>query len=589
MPGFSYAYLQLLFKILARQTGQISKVEFVPQKPHYRNLAERQPFPRATPESQGVSSLHLKEYLEALADDREANPHHAIVIRHGKIIAECSYAPYENGMWHITHSMCKSVTGMAVGFAIEEGLLTLDEKIGDIFPQYVKLLARLSRKDVTIENLLDMTSGVSFTESGAITGNDWRTGFMSSSFRSEPGTKFEYNSMNSYMLSAAIQEKTGMTMFDYLKPRLFDPLGIDEVFWERCPQGITKGGWGMFIRPEDACKLGQLYLDGGRWKGKQILPASWVKASTSPHVDNGKFGYGYQIWMEERPGGFAFNGLFGQDVVCYPDLDMIVMINAGNREMTQSGSLTEIMRRFFGINYHPSDEPLPEDPEGQKALAECIRSFGAGHPAAVRTFRERLGLSGAEACAITPGELAGALKGRVYEMDKCQVGLFPLICQVMHNNFTDGISRIGFDEMDGHLFLQLYEGSEIHHIRVGFDRPEKSEILLHGEPYYVGTLGRVATDEDERAVLVLNISFIEEACSRELRLYFHDDEIELRADETPGNAVIEDALTYTAEPGDLLKLPFGRALMESGGMDLMQIAVQSAIHPTVHGHRVKSL
>lgn len=272
MAGFDLAFLQLFFKLVSRQTGKISRVDFVPQKPHFRSTPEAQPFPRATPESQGVSSAHVLEYFRALANDAEANPHQAMILRHGRVIAECSFAPYRPGMWHITHSLCKAVTGMAVGIAVREGILDIHEKLGDIFPQYVGLLARLSRKDVTIENLLDMTSGVDFSEAGAISGNEWRASYMTAPFKFEPGTKFDYNSMNSYMLSAAIQEKTGLAMSEYLRPRLFEPLGIDEVFWEKCPQGVTKGGWGMFLRPEDACKLGQLYLQGGRWNGREIVP-----------------------------------------------------------------------------------------------------------------------------------------------------------------------------------------------------------------------------------------------------------------------------------------------------------------------------
>lgn len=292
MAGFDVSFWSLLFKLLSRQTGRISKVNFEPQKPHFENTPILQPFERATPESQGVSSDHIRSFLADLAEDNDANPHHVMILRHGKVICECSYAPYVDGMWHITHSMCKSVTGMAVGFAVDEGILSLDETIESIFPSYVPILSKLrwrNQKEITIGNLLNMTSEVEFSEAGAISGNEWRKGYMASNLKCEPGTKWDYNSMNSYMLSAAIQEKTGMTMFDYLKPRLFEPLGIDKIYWEYSPEHITKGGWGMFLRPEDALKLGYLYMNGGRWKGKQILSEEWVKLSTSTQADNGNW------------------------------------------------------------------------------------------------------------------------------------------------------------------------------------------------------------------------------------------------------------------------------------------------------------
>lgn len=313
-----------------------------------------------------------------------------------------------------------------------------------------------------------------------------------------------------------------------------------------------------------------------------------MRTSTSPHSDNGKFGYGYQIWMEERPGGFAYNGLFGQDVVCYPDMDMIVMINAGNREMTQDGSLTEIMRRFWGVNYHPSADPLPEDPDSLQKLKAYIREMEAGKIRRPVSVRERWGLPDKRAEVMTPAEMTGKLNGCSYRMRNGQIGIFPLICQVMHNNFTDGISRIAFETVDGILVVLFFEGNDIHHVRVGFDRPQTSEIILHGEPYEVGVSGRIASDENERAVLILDIAFIEEACRRQLKIYFSGDEIELRADETPGNAVIADAISYTGNRPELYKIPFVKNMIEGGGMELVDIVVQSAVHPSDTGYRIRS-
>lgn len=584
MAEVSLSFIQLFFRLLSRQTGQIGQVEYRPQKPHFKGEPIAQPFERATPESQGITSEHVREYLEALYNDPEASPHQVIVIRHAKIIAECSYAPYQHGMWHVTHSMCKTFTGMAVGLAIEDGLLSLDDKLDDIFPQYIKLLKRFNRKEITIRNLLTMTSEVSYSEAGAIDGTDWRTNFMSSSCKCEPGTKFDYNSMNSYMLSAAIQEKTGMTMFDYLRQRIFHPMGIEEIFWEESPQGITKGGWGCFIRPEDAGKLGQLFLNHGKWNGKQLISAKWLSEMSRTQVDNGQFGYGYQMWMEERPGGYAMNGLFGQDVVIYPDDDMILVVNCGNNELFQSGSLTEIMRRYWGISYHPSDEPLPENPEAHKALEECISQFGGLVEKPRPKHRWWWGLTAKSSDKMTPQEMLDVLKDHAFVMDHGKTGIFPLICQVMHNNFTDGIQKIGFDEIDGDMMILLYEGSDIHHIRVGFDGYKISEIVLHGEPYYIGTKGRIATDEYNRVTLLLNIAFIEEACSRQINLYFDGETVEMRASEKPGDRVIADAIAYTGDDPKLYSLPGIKQILEQGGMDFLDIAITATVHPQDRGH-----
>ena len=614
MAEFSFSFIQLFFKLLARQTGQIGKIDFIPQKPHFRGEPVEQPFPRESPESQGVESTHIREYLEALKGSPDANIHQAIVIRHGKIITECSFSPYQRGMWHITHSMCKTFTGLAAGLAIQEGLFGLDESIDDIFPDKIRLLSRIGRKKVTIRHLLTMTSGVEYSEAGAIESSDWCANFMSAGCKFEPGTRFEYNSMNSFMISAAIQERSGITMFQFLKTRLFDPMGIREIFWEESPRGYTKGGWGCFIRPEDACKIGQLMLNKGLWNGQQLVPAYWIESMTSRQVENDKFGYGYQCWMEQRPGGFAMNGLFGQDVICYPDDDMILMVNSGNRELLQEGSLTEILRKFWGVSYHPSPVPLRENPRELKKLEEQIALYsghdtygGSGLGSAVledavnrnlaqlppdfkkvRRARKGWGLWAPKSTVMSPQEMLGILKNHTFQMENGRTGVFPLICQVVHNNYTDGIKKIGFADVNGTMNVLLYEGEEIHPVKVGFAEPEISEISIHGEPYYIGTTGRIATDEYDRVVLLLTISFLEEACCRKINLYFDGEDIEVRYCETPGDAVIADALAYTGDSQEVFRLPIIRQILEQGGKDFLDVSIQGTVNPTDRGHLIRS-
>jgi len=609
MAEVRFSFIQLLFRILARQTGQIGTIAYEPQKPHFVPVPIEQPFERATPESQGISSSHIREYLVSLHEDPEASIQQVMIVRHSKVICECSFAPYQRGMWHVTYSMCKTFTGMATGLAIQEGLLSLNESLDEIFPSNIKFLSRFTRKKVTIRDLLQMTSGVDYSEAGALDGSDWCTNFMSAGFKSEPGTKFDYNSMNSFMLSAAIQIRSGQTMFDYLKDRIFDPMGIREIFWEKSPMGYTKGGWGCFIRPEDACKLGQLLLNKGKWNGKQLLPEKWAEEMTRSHVDNGKFGYGYQLWMEERPGGYAMNGLFGQDVICYPDMDMIIMVNAGNRELLQEGNLTEIIRRYWGASFVPSEEPLPENPAALQNLVKTVAEYsgndtfggsGAGsailaqsmdhHLAELPVFRKTRrrkkgwGLWSKKSTVMSPEEMLDVLDTHTYQMEKGNIGIFPLICQVTHNNYTDGIQKIGFQRMDDTMVVLFYEGEDVHHVRVGFEQPEVSEIVLHGEPYYIGTKGRIATDEYDHVVLLLKISFLEEACARKINMYFDGEEMLVRFSETPGDAVIADAIKYSGDDPAFLSLPVIRQFVEQGGRDIINESLQAAIHPRDIGH-----
>ena len=259
------ATIELIWDLMRGRTDDISRVEYFPQKPAFpADLPYEQPFERTSPEAEGLPSRQIEELLRALKTSKELHMHTVMILKGGKVIGETAFYPYRQELWHATYSMCKSVTSMAIGLLISEGKLSLDTKIVDVFRKNVSLFGFIRQKDLTVRHLLTMTSGVSFNETGAISGNDWVKGYLEAFCHHEPGTYFEYNSMNTYMLSAIITEITGETMLDYLKPRLFAPLGITRVFWETCPKGKNKGGWGLFLCVEDMAKLGQLYLDGGK-------------------------------------------------------------------------------------------------------------------------------------------------------------------------------------------------------------------------------------------------------------------------------------------------------------------------------------
>ena len=375
------AVIEMITNMILGKTDGVSKVDFTPQKiPFPENLSYEQAFLRATPESQGVSSEKLIHLLSNLSASPYTDMHHFLVLRHGNVICDCSFAPYRSGIWHISHSMCKSITGMAIGLLIDEGKLSLDENIYNIFPGKVNPLIKIFRPEITVRHLLTMTSGVTFNESGIVSGNDWLESYLNAPVSGKPGTEFQYNSLNTYVLSAIVSARTEMTLEEYLRPRLFEPLGITRYLWETCPKGITKGGWGLFICPEDMAKLGQLYLNHGMWNEKQIIPADWIRESTTKQVDSikGTYGYGYQIWMENRLNSFEFNGMLGQNVIVYPDLDMVIVTCAGNNELFQNNVMLDLIRDAFPQEYQASEYVLPENPAEYHKLTHLVHSLSHG-------------------------------------------------------------------------------------------------------------------------------------------------------------------------------------------------------------------
>ena len=598
------AVAELVFNMILGKTGG-TRVDYFPQKPDFPfDAVYEQAFVRATPESQGISSDLFTALLRELDASKDTEMHHFMALRHGKVICECNFAPYPKGMWHITHSMCKSITGMAIGMLIEEEKLKLDENIYDIFPDHINAFSKIFRPVITVENLLTMTSGVTFNESGIVSGNDWLGSFLNASVNGKPGTEFQYNSLNTYVLSAIVTKRTGETLTEYLTPRLFGPLGITKYYWETCPKGITKGGWGLFLCAEDMAKLGQLYLQRGKWNGQQLVSEYWIEISTARHLktQNGTYGYGYQLWMEQRPGSFEYNGMLGQNVIIYPDMDMVLVTNAGNKEMFQDCIMLNIIRKYFPVNYHPADV-LPENPLSYSLLkrlcgelengennnrSTSLRGRWKRNVVSRRKHSDKKYSYRISAAVDRPSDhhsFMRAVSGRTYVMEQQNIGIAPLFVQVFHNNMTDGISEISFTYDAGNFCVSFTEGEVIHKLPVGFGKAADGCVDLHGEHYLVATLGEFARDENDIPVLKLEVTFIEECVKRKAHIFFHEDNgIEIRWNETPGKKMILAGLSSITEElsGNFLY----NSLLGDHNIttELLHRLMEQTIEPAVRGY-----
>jgi CubicO group peptidase (beta-lactamase class C family) len=301
--------------------------------------------PRSTPEAQGVSSAAITAFLDEVSKSRN-ELHGFVFVRHGKIIADGWSKPYADSLKHTMYSTSKSFTSTAIGFAVSERKLTVNDKVISFFPEDLPANAGTFLKNLTVKHLLTMTVGHPKDPTGDIIPKaGWVKSFLATPITDTPGTKFLYNSMATFMLSAIIQKVTGEKVIDYLESRLFKPLGIQNKDWETNPEGINVGGWGLRIRTMDMAKLGQLYLQKGKWNGKQVLPASWVDEASTAHIiqdrsatqeqrNNSDWlqGYGYQFWRS-RYNSFRADGAFGQYILVFPELDAVIAITSETPDM----------------------------------------------------------------------------------------------------------------------------------------------------------------------------------------------------------------------------------------------------------------
>lgn len=391
---FLFFWILLLASVLSAQSSDS------PQ-----NLDANGKLPRATPESQGISSDVLTRLIERLRDEITA-PNSLMVLRHGRVIAECWWNPHGPQTTHALYSLSKSFTSTAAGFAISEGKLNLDAKLTDLFanslPADFTDPASASKYELLrkarLRDLLTMTcgherepqlQGLFPLDFSRPEGETWQQTFLKAPFKFEPGTHFVYSTAGTFMVSAAVQQATGQTVRDYLISRLFEPLRIETPYWESNSEGISKGGTGLFLHTEDLAKFGQFCLQRGKWNGQQLLPAEWVDQATSFQVPNGadprgdwSQGYGFQFWRC-RYGVFRGDGMFSQFMVVIPEKDVVVAITSDSNEYQKILDVLfdELLPEQRTAEGAPKPAPafanaaLPENPDARKRLEELAASL----------------------------------------------------------------------------------------------------------------------------------------------------------------------------------------------------------------------
>ena len=601
----------------SRRTEPIIKT--VPQKPRCcLDEPIEQPFPRATPESQGIASDRIADFILDLHRDPELDQHGTMVLRHGKIIAEGGFGAYDQRIWHITHSECKSITGLAIGMLIDEGRLNLEDRIIDVMEEHVPRLAFFTHKNMTVRHLLTMSSGVTFNEFGAITETNWIKSFFDSSLIFEPGRRFLYNSMNTFMLSAIVRQISGQGLMAFLQDRLWEPLGIRNVFWETCPLGIEKGGWGLYIRPEDLAKVGQLVMQKGRWQDRQLVSEKWIAEATVAQITTpanmGGFDYGYQIWVGHGQTSFLFNGMFGQIVIGFPESGLMILSNAGDNGLIQQGRFFHHLDKHFPASLMSEDpEILPERPESYQRLQMALARLHDDKPIHVFDRLAESALTAAPPCSPTDAGqaaqttqtaqtaqteqsvlcrhslqpqardlLCSLLDGKTFAADpgeSAAVGLLPVLTQVIQNNYSKGLSSFAFSLCDGLFNVIINEVDQSFALPVDFNAARTLDLDYHGEPYRVAVSGRFTTDEEDIPVLRLRISFLEIANSRIVKIFFRGDRIETHWSELPGKSCLTSGLAFIQE--ELKTFPMLDNILAKADNDFVRYKLGRTMEPVV--------
>ncbi len=418
-------------------TGCSSSVE--------NNTVYHDGLPRSTPEEQGVPSGTIARFFQMI-EEKGYEVHGLMMIRHGKVIAEHWWAPYAPQYQHAMYSATKTFTAMAVGFAVREGLLNIEDKVISFFPDLLPDTISTQLSELSVRHLLTMSVGHSSTRYAGSGVSQVRS-FLATSFAHEPGTSFAYNITASHMLSHIITRVSGLSIYEFLKPRLLDPLGIEDVVWEMDNDGYNMGNGGSHMKTSDMAKMGLFLINKGKWKEQQLLDPAWIEAATTPHIyqnpertpeenenaaDDGSQGYGYQIWMGRHNSYRAIGGQ-NQLIMVIPEYDFILVCHSSIGD--EAG--------FNNLIY----EMLPSM-SGKKLKAE--KSFDLN--AAIEGYETKRPFEGTSKSKIT-------MSTRRYQMEENAPGIRSVLFR--------------FDA-SGNCYLTFSTAGAVHNIPFGLDN------WLHG-------------------------------------------------------------------------------------------------------------
>lgn len=329
-------------------------------------MAQTGDLQRVTAEQTGLSSKMVMQVIDTLMAQTDTDIHGIMVMRHGKVIAEKYRKPWAAPYGHTLYSCSKTFTAIAVGLCVDDSLMTLDTTIGEVMPDMMPAEASDTLKGITVRDLLTMRSGLGVDTQMRNREREWVKWYLNRPLVGVPGVQYAYDSINSYLLAAMVQRVTGRKMMDLLQERIFRPMHITQAYWEESPEGITCGGWGLYLQLESMAKFGQLLVQHGMWSGRQLVSAAWVEEMMTKQVDvpNGTR-YGYHIWQCPYPSMWRADGAYGEYIFALPEKEMVVAITQcmrgnGNKEMQWIARLAQ----------SASAQPLAADPMAQKVLAD---------------------------------------------------------------------------------------------------------------------------------------------------------------------------------------------------------------------------
>ena len=536
MENYKKKALQLLVDLTFAEKKNPSVIPFTPAKTE-TSKKENKYFPRRIGGKGYKLSGILTSMLKELEAEPRANLHSIMVIKDGEVVAEASAPGYDTNLFHLAHSMSKTVTGLGIGFLYDRGKIDLNAKVNDFFPEVSFKDEKLS--DMTVYHLLTMRSGVKFAELGTVTEENWTKAFFESEAAFEPGNEFMYNSINSYILARIIEKVSGLTLLSFTEENLFAPLGIENFFWEKSPEMIAKGGFGLYLSLESFAKIGVMILNGGIFEDRRIISKDFLALMTSLHSvvpgEKTGFNYGLHVWVDEENNETLLNGMLGQNVWISYKNRIVVAMNAGNNELFSDGPALAIVRKYLSSSTKITSSPRHLYKELKRAQDEF---FDSGRD--VRPLAEKRGL------AYFLGfknrypfnKKWDALLG-TYAFRDNNAGTLPMFVSVLQNNYSGGIEFFSFERLGNDLLLTSVEGGNRYEIPIGLYGFKESVLDFSGEEYIVRSIGEACENGDGTAAYKILLVFPELPNTKLITVLKSENGIHVSMTEMPNEKIAE--------------------------------------------------
>lgn len=456
----------------------------------------------AAPESEGVSSRELLRLVRRLQGGG-TEPHGLMITRHGKVVAQGWWKPFSRDCVHGMQSLTKTWAGAAIGIAIREGILGLDDRIVDLFPKEAAGVNQPLLPELRLRHVLSMSTGM--RKLSGFDG-DWVKNFLENPILDPPGTTFFYNSVGSTLLGEIIRRKTGDTLDAYLEKHLYHKLGMDtdRIRWMCLPDGLEIGGSGLFTTLENNTLLGQLYLNGGRWNGEQLLDPEFCRLAGTKQVDNagpggavtdGHAGYGFQLWMGLSPETYCMSGAWGQYTIICPRQEMVISFTGRTDEAVQAAS-ESLLGKFWDFLAAGVDRNLGEETD-QRRLQEALDALSLGDPVC-RTGKALEAFSGSY--RVTDG---------CFSLDAASGGIMQTLFP------PDPIASFSLSLSENELILQAENRRGSFVVRAGLDGSFRTNELPAGVVPCRLLLAAAHLEED---TVVFALRWVETCYSAKLRL-----------------------------------------------------------------------